>query len=342
MIHVPSPLRLSQPRTLSSLPKTLSCFTVVVGLLASTSPACGQLRTTSSGADTARLGEAEVRQFRVGAEIDAKRGACRNVLAIVAIPVECDEQRVRVVSQDISPAVKDLQYRDLPGGKVRQMLIHVPYLQNQAKAHAYVIFEVTTRCVLTPESTEQLVIPKRPPRELRPFLGTSPYIEVRHRKIRDLSRSILSEVDESAPAWQQVEAIYDYVRTHVKYVEGPDKSAVDTIEDGEGDCQNVSATFIALCRAAKIPARMVWVENHAYPEFYLEDADGKGHWFPCQSTGDRAFGHMPDPRIILQKGDNFRMPERPQDKMRYASDWARGLPTRGGGKPHVNFVRERP
>ena len=66
--------------------------------------------------------------------------------------------------------------------------------------------------------------------------------------------------------------------------------------------------FIAICRALKIPARAVWVPDHTYPEFYLEDEKGKGHWFPCQAAGDYEFGAMSDDRPILQKGDRFRRP----------------------------------
>ena len=48
---------------------------------------------------------------------------------------------------------------------------------------------------------------------------------------------------------------------------------------------------------------------------------------------------MPLARTILQKGDNFRVPER-KEKLRYASDYLIGLPTPGGGKPKVKYIRE--
>ena len=48
---------------------------------------------------------------------------------------------------------------------------------------------------------------------------------------------------------------------------------------------------------------------------------------------------MPLARTILQKGDNFRVPER-KEKLRYASDFLIGLPTPGGGKPKVKYIRE--
>jgi transglutaminase-like putative cysteine protease len=129
------------------------------------------------------------------------------------------------------------------------------------------------------------------------------------------------------------------VLENVDYVEGPDKGAVETLRDGQADCQGRSMVFIALCRANKVPARMVWVDGHAYPEFYLEHAEGEGAWYPCESAGTRAFGEMPLARVILQKGDNFTVPER-KERLRYASDYLVGLPTPGGGKPSVKYIRE--
>ena len=61
-----------------------------------------------------------------------------------------------------------------------------------------------------------------------------------------------------------------------------------------------------MCRLKGIPARSVWIEGHAYPEFFLEDRAGKGHWIPCESLGTRNFGGISRYALIMQKGDNFR------------------------------------
>src|SRR5688500_11139822 len=77
------------------------------------SVASAQIIATDRGDAGGRLGEAKVQQFRVGAEIEAARGDCRDVLALVAIPLACAEQDVRVLEQDVSPEVRQLSYRDL-------------------------------------------------------------------------------------------------------------------------------------------------------------------------------------------------------------------------------------
>jgi len=291
-----------------------------------------------------RYGEPDVIRFRVGAEITASRGPCRNVLATVAVPLECPEQKVEILNEDVSREVGEVGYRLLHGGAmqggVRQMMISVPYLRAGATARAVVDMKVTTRPILPPEQTDPLKIPKRITGDLRPFVNASPYIDVRHRSIVALGRETLGKVDDAASDWAMVEAIYDQVLEKVEYVEGPDKSALDALRDGQADCQGRSMLFIALCRANRIPARMVWVDGHAYPEFYLEDAEGHGWWFPCESAGTRAFGEMPLARTILQKGDNFRVPER-KERLRYASDYLIGLPaTRESGKPTCKFIHE--
>jgi len=291
-------------------------------------------------AATPNLGKPQTVRFRVGAEITASRGACRNIIAMVTVPLECPEQQVSIVEEDFSPEVRDVTYRSVPGGEVKQMLISVPFLPDGATAHATVIAEVTTHTILPPEKTNDLKIPKKIPSKLRLYTIGSPYIEVTHQRIRSLSKEIFAEMGEGKTDWEKVEAIYDGVLKKIDYVEGPDKGAAEALRDGKADCQGRSAVFIALCRANKIPARMVWVHGHCYPEFYMERGEGDGQWYPCESAGTRAFGEMPLARPILQKGDNFRVPER-KEKLRYASDFAVGAPTPGGGKPKAKFIRDQ-
>jgi transglutaminase-like putative cysteine protease len=296
--------------------------------------------TSEAAADSApRLGPPTTIQYRVGAEVTATRGPCRDIVAMVTVPLECPEQEVRIVSEDFSSEVREVNYRMLGGG-ARQMLISIPALPDGVTARAVLTVEVSTRPILPPEKTDQLTIPKRIDRKIRLYTNGSPYIEVKHRNIRALSKEIMDTLEPTATAWEKIEAIYDKVLEKVDYVEGPDKSALEALRDGQSDCQGRSMLFIALCRANKIPARMVWVDGHAYAEFYLEHAEGKGEWYPIESAGTRAFGEMPLARPILQKGDNFSVPER-KERLRYASDYLVGYPVPGSGKPKARYIRER-
>jgi hypothetical protein len=336
----PSRLASSRPTlqfALCTLHFAIACVLLVLG----TAPAVvAQVVEDAPSAGRIKFGRPDTIRMRVGAEISATRGAARNISALVATPLNCPEQQVKIISEDFSSEIGSVEYRPVTGGEVNQMVISIPRLASGGSATATVDFEITTRPILPPEKTDDLVIPKRPPRQVRQFLGGSPYIETKHQKIRALAKEIWTEVDESATDWERVEAIYDCVLEKVKYVEGNDKGAIDALRDEQADCQGRSMLFIALCRANKVPARMVWVEGHAYPEFYLEDAEGQGYWFPCESAGTRAFGEMPLARTILQKGDNFRVPERPSERLRYASDYMIGVPVGKSGRPKAKFMRQ--
>ena len=128
-------------------------------------------------------------------------------------------------------------------------------------------------------------------------------------------------------AWQKVEIIFDWVRDHVKYQFDEElKGALTALESGQGDCEELTSLFIAICRNNGIPARSVWIPGHCYPEFYLEDVTGKGHWYPCQIAGSRSFGSMPEYRPVLQKGDSFRIPGNPRPQ-RYVAETFKALRT---------------
>ncbi len=287
-------------------------------------------------------GPQTVSRYRFGAKAEARGGTVKEIRLMVAVPLECAEQEVELVEEDSSPHVESVEFRHTDEG-VRQMLIYIPELAPRQDAHAYATFEVRTRTVLAPKETAALVAPKKPDVAVKRYLGRSPFIDVKHAKIRAAVKEALAKLKPPATGasgdWERVEALYDYAIEHVKYKEGVDKSSVQALAEGEGDCQSIAALFVAMCRTEKIPARMVWVDGHQYAEFYLEDAAGEGGWYPVESAGSRAFGEMPLARVILQKGDNFRVPERRRERLRYASDYALFLsaPDR---QPRVTYVRE--
>jgi hypothetical protein len=283
-----------------------------------------------------KLGDEQVRRWRVGLSVRAVGGPCGGLFGTVPVPTDWPEQRVRVVEEDISPQVRRVSYRMLDNG-VKQMVVQIPTLAAGETATALVTFEVTRSAILGPDDTSVFSVPKRPSRDVAKFLTPSPYIETRNGKIRAAAKEALEGKDD-ATDWEKAEAIYEWVRGHVEYTNGPVKGALAALEDGNGDCEELSSLFIALCRVNRIPARTVWVPNHCYAEFYLEDAEGNGHWFPCQPAGaEHVFGSMPDVRPILQKGDNFKVPEK-KEPQRYVAELLKGKA--GGGKPDVTFVRD--
>jgi len=288
----------------------------------------------------ANFGETFESNLRVGLKVDAKRGAVKNIHATIPVPINCPEQEVLKEAEDITADVQGLGIRDVKGGEAQQMLVSIPRLAAGAEARAIITYRVRTKTILLPEETDHLVIPKKVQRDQKIYLGRSKNIDVRHPKIRAAVKEALAELPKDATAWERIEAIYDFAFDKIEYVEGENISSVQALKLCKGDCQAVSVLFVAMCRTEKIPARMVWAHEHQHAEFYLEDEQENGQWFPVESAGTKAFGEMPIARVIMQKGDNFKVPEKKRESLNYATDYLIGLPTPGGGKPKVKYVRE--
>jgi len=281
-------------------------------------------------------GREATHRLQIGCKVLARGGPCAGLVVSCPVPMDWPEQQVKIIDEKTTPNVKRISYRTL-GGTAKQLLISIPRLASGEKAQALVTFEITRQYVIEPTDTASLAIPKKVDRAMRKYLAPSPFIESLHTQIRRLSRETIKGREGD---WAKVEALYDITREKVEYKNGELKGAIRALRDGTGDCEEMTSLFVALCRAGKIPARMVWVDGHCYPEFYLTDKQKKGRWYPCQAAGTRAFGSMPEHRAILQKGDNFRDPDRPKERLRYVNDFAKGKAIRGGGKPRIKFIRQ--
>ena len=274
-------------------------------------------------------------ELLIGLNLTAPDGNMVNTTATTIFPSEWPEQTVEVLEVNFPNGVQP-QWRELPGGN-KQLLIQLPMVQARTAVTASVRVRVTKSHIVGPEDTTKLVFPKRPDRDVKQFTGNSPYIEANSAEVR----KIVKEVVDAKPLtpWHHVEMLYDWVREHITYQRGELKSVKDAIRDKTGDCEEMTSLFVALCRASNVPARCVWVPNHCYPEFYMEDEDGNGAWFPCQVAGTRNFGSMPDYLPILQKGDRFKVPEK-KELQRYLADFLTTKHVTGNGKPEVAFVRQ--
>jgi len=276
----------------------------------------------------------QVQNWRIGLVLQTPV-TCTDVLATFPVPMDWPEQKVTVTGRTIDPQVSGWTTREINGG-VRQVILKMARVPAGSRVEITFNLAIERSRILGPSQTEDLVIPPRASRDVRIFLSNSPYIDSSNARIKAAWREL--SATEVPNAWARVEQIYEFVREKVKYVEGSLKNASQALRDGQGDCEEMTSLFVALCRNAKIPARMVWIPDHCYPEFYLEDASGKGHWFPCQAAGTRQFGRMDEYRPVLQKGDRFKVPES-RTPMRYVSEFFK-CDKNGKSNPDPHFIRE--
>ncbi|MCC9655442.1 transglutaminase-like domain-containing protein [Rhodopirellula halodulae] len=286
------------------------------------------------------LTKPQATRWQVGVNIDTP---VTFTSGIATFPVFMDwpEQTVAVTNRLVEGRVGNVAVRDLPGAK--QVVCTIPRLTSGGSVRVEFEMEVVRQPIVAPEDTSDLVIPARMPREMRAYMGNSPMIDASHPSIRNLSRELANDAPENA--WEKVRHLYDVVREKVRYQEGPIREASDALKTGVGDCEDMTSLFVALCRNAGIPARMVWIPGHCYPEFYLEPREATaargelaGQWYPCQAAGTEQFGGMLESRPVLQKGDRFRVPEQ-RTPVRYVAEFFR-CDRQGSKAPRVEFVRK--
>lgn len=107
-------------------------------------------------------------------------------------------------------------------------------------------------------------------------------------------RSVANEVTATATTdYGKVLAINRFVSSALRYVENPTRRwPVQCLEEGIGDCDDLTLLMIALLRASGIPCRQATgylydfnrIGAHAWVEVALPRRGGGLHWFVCEPT----------------------------------------------------------
>lgn len=109
---------------------------------------------------------------------------------------------------------------------------------------------------------------------------------------------------QAAPGYAQVAAIRDWIHQNIEYkygASGPTTSALDTASSRQGVCRDYAHLGISLCRALRIPARMVSgylyqlepMDLHVWFEAFVGD-----RWYTIDATQNAPRGN----RIIVGYG----------------------------------------
>jgi transglutaminase-like putative cysteine protease len=156
--------------------------------------------------------------------------------------------------------------------------------------------------------------------DYRLFTRSEKYLEADNPQIKEIATEL--RLDKTKP-YDTALSIYYWVMNYMTYrVVGGLKGAKFAMENHYGECGDYSALFVALCRAAGIPARPIvgrWATSdpadwHVWAEFYLPNYG----WIPVDpSYGDLTgnsnyyFGNLDNKRLILHKGFNITLQPRP-------------------------------
>jgi len=345
----------------SSSTPPLARRTFVAALAGSTLAACGApLRASRRAADDAFLpgdvpaysvvpvvgdgrwiwneppregrGMLEPRRFRlrIGVEI-ASRGPMTDLFASTPVPAVFPEQSIdaeRIVTSGGAQAEFDAL-----ADSARRLVVTTGRMDKGQTASAHAEFDLTLFKQYFGYRREQFPEVQKPPYPIRAaFQGDSPGIQTRVVDVVERARALRAALTHP---WDWAEAFADWVSRNISPRLGAYTSVTKALETRVGDCEEMAGVFVAFCRASGVPARLVWVPNHVWSEFYLVDRQGAGHWIPVHTACYSWFGWTGAHELVLQKGDRLKVPEY-GTLVRLQQDRTRAL----GSRPEVQFTAD--
>lgn len=279
-----------------------------------------------------QTGYLDPRDYDVSVSITLRgKGNASEIFATTVAPSECPEQKI--LKSEIQPVNCQAQIVEL-SKTASQLAMYVPRLASNQAASVTARFRVKlfrdyrgfTRDQF-PADQSQFSSPTNTKQSgssdtssssfAKQYLSSSPGIKINSSALKRIVKSLQSD---TAHPWDRAKSYYQWVWKNIKGIPGTYTSVEAAIKNRKGDCEERAAVFVALCRAAGIPARLVWIPGHNWAEIGLYDQDGQPHWIPIHTAAYSWFGWTGTHELIFQKGDNFR-PARRKKSLRLIDDW---------------------
>jgi len=278
-----------------------------------------------------QTGYLEPRLYDVSIGIELRgQGPASSLAATTTLPVDCPEQKVE--DARLQTAGCQAEVRQV-GPEARQLVLRAPQIAAGQVISA--LWQATVSVCKQYHAYGREMFAERqsiPADVRRQYLGDSPGISTRIPEVRKLQEELSQGL--SHP-WDLAARFAAWVTKTIRPQVGRFTNVQTALTCLRGDCEEMSAVLLALCRAAGIPARLVWVPNHNWSEFYLTDQEGKGRWIPAHTACYFWFGWTGAHELVLQKGDRLRVPER-HGYFRLLEDWMQWM----GRRPAVRYLAE--
>lgn len=269
-------------------------------------------------------------ELKIGIELEGA-GPAEEIISTTTVPVEYPEQKID--KADIKASGCQAHLRTIADG-AGQLVLTAAAIDAGQIISAVVRYRLTLFKQYHGFTAECFpALQKIPPEVRKRFLQDSPGIQVRSRQVRALAAELTSGTP--LHPWDKAKKFADWVPLNIKPQIGDYTSVTAALDDRRGDCEEMAGVFIALCRSVGVPARLVWVPNHAWAEFFLHDHEGREHWIPAHTACYSWFGYTGAHELVLQKGDRVMLPEK-RKLVRLVPDWTRFA----GSKPRVRYTAE--
>ncbi len=279
-----------------------------------------------------QTGYLEPRPYSVSVGIELTgQGSGTQIKATTPLPVDCPEQKLE--GGDVQTQGCEAQVRNV-GECARQLYLSAPQIAQGQTISAKVSYKATICKQYMNYQRDQFPQKQTVPADVgKMYLGESPGIQTRSKEVRDLLNTLSGGLKHP---WDLAQKFAAWIPVNIRPQIGPYTGVITALEKRQGDCAEMSAVFVALCRAAAIPARLVWVPDHNWAEMYLADKDGKGHWIPVHTACYFWFGWTGAHELVIQKGDRLHIPDRGGRVFRLQEDWMQW----GGHRPAVRYLAE--
>ena len=260
--------------------------------------------------------------LKVGIEITG-RGNATGIKATTPAPVQLPEQKIERATINKVGCVADFRRLTTEAG---QLVMAAPSIAKGQTISATANILMTLHKDYQGFAKDQFPgkQPKAPKEFAKAYLYESPGIQTRADEVQELTAKVGGQIEHP---WDKAKAFHGWVWDNIRPRIGPYTSVVAAIRDRVGDCEEHAAVFVAMCRVSGIPARLVWVPNHNWAEFFLVDESGKGHWIPSHTSAYTWFGWTGAHEMVLQKGDSISLPEK-RKPQRLMEDWMQWVGTR--------------
>jgi hypothetical protein len=283
-------------------------------------------------------------ELSIGVELQGEGDATR-VRASTPVPIEWPEQTIDDVRIETDGCEARLQQ---VGEGAAQLLLAAPGIRRGQTIRAVAHYKLTLKKQYLGFEADRFPAeqPELPSAIRKQYLQDSPGIQTSSAEVRKLHREltqfpIASEGNgtRSVPAashpWDLVQSFQVWVGKNMTPKRGRYTGVVNALKSKVGDCEEMAGIMVALCRASGIPARLVWIPNHNWAEFYLTDSEGTGHWIPAHTSCYSWFGWTGVHELVIQKGDRVT-PAHEKRPQRLLEDWLQW----SGKQPKARFVAE--
>jgi tetratricopeptide (TPR) repeat protein len=168
-------------------------------------------------------------------------------------------------------------------------------------------FQVITKVTVTPVCYKAKLMKSGGtlPLDARAYLGTSDFIDPSSPTLKKIAAKVKGknsvETVKNILAWLQKNVEYKQETASVAKLDF--KSLDEILQRGHAECRGYTLLFVALCRAAGVPARPVWgvlflpkgFASHNWDEVYVA---GIG-WVPVDPQKPETFGWLPLSHVRL-------------------------------------------